>query len=182
MRLNLRLIQLANELALLGIGGVLIAAYAFQLALNELPCPLCMLQRVAFCAVAFGFLLNVRFGPRASHYGVVLLGAVFGMAASGRQVLLHIVPGSGAYGSPFLGLHFYTWAFVLFGVTTLATAVLLVMQPEDQAEAAAPTGRLPKLAIGCAIGLTLANAVTTFLQCGPIECIDDPVRYWIFGG
>ena len=32
------------------------------------------------------------------------------------------------------------------------------------------------------IGLTALNAVTTFLQCGPIECPDNPVRYWALSG
>lgn len=171
------LLAALNALALLGIGAVLVAAYAFQVALNELPCPLCTLQRVAFCALAFGFLLNVRFGPRALHYGVILLGAAFGMAVSGRQVLLHITPGSGAYGSAFLGLHYYTWAFLLFAASMLATAGLLIAQPDGVAEPRRSV--LTRAAIGLAIAVTLANAVTTFLQCGPIECIDDPVRYWI---
>lgn len=173
------MVRIVNALALLGIAGVLAVAYAFQLALGELPCPLCLLQRVAFCAVAFGFLLNVRFGPRASHYGIVLLGALFGMATSGRQVLLHVAPGTGAYGSPFLGLHFYSWAFVLFAAIVLAVAGLLLLQRSDDVGLAMPAGALPRLAIAGAIFLTLANAVTTFVQCGPIECEDNPVRYWL---
>jgi hypothetical protein len=31
-----------------------------------------------------------------------------------------------------------------------------------------------------AIGLVALNAVTTFLQCGPLECPDNPVHYWAF--
>jgi disulfide bond formation protein DsbB len=138
-----------------------------------------MLQRVAFCAVTFGFLLNLRFGARASHHGIVLLGALFGMAVSGRQVLLHVAPGSGAHGSAFLGLHFHSWAFVLFAATVLATAGLLLVHPKDESDADAPAAPLSRLAIGCAIALTLANAATTFAQCGPIECDDNPVRYWL---
>lgn len=84
-----------NALALLGVGGVLAAAFGLQFVLHELPCPLCLLQRAAFIAVGIGFLLNVRFGSSPAHYGVVLVSAVAGAAMSLRQVLLHIVPGTG---------------------------------------------------------------------------------------
>lgn len=168
-----------HSLGLLAICGVLGAAYTFQLALNELPCPLCLLQRVTFSAVAFGLLLNVRYGARMQHYGIMLAGALFGMAVSGRQVLLHIAPGTGAYGSAFLGLHFYTWAFLLFAAIIVGTAGLLLLEPEGGT--AEPRGGrwLPRLAAYCAIALTLANAATTFIQCGPIECSDNPVHYSI---
>lgn len=172
-------LELVNSVALLGTGGVLAAAYGFQLAFNELPCPLCMLQRVAFSAIAFGFLLNVRYGSSASQYGIILLSALFGMAVSGRQMLLHIAPGTGAYGTAFLGLHFYSWAFLLFAATILAAAGLLLVQPEQGAGGARSGSLLSRLAAYSAITLTLANAATTFIQCGPIECDDNPVRYWL---
>jgi disulfide bond formation protein DsbB len=182
MRIGQRPLDIVNSLALLGLGFVLAAAYGFQLVLHELPCPLCLLQRVAFAAIAFGFLLNVRFGPRASHHGIILFGALFGMAVSGRQILLHIVPGTGAYGSAVFGLHFYSWAFILFAATILATACLLLVQPREGAGDGwdgARAGALPRLAAGVAIALTLANAVTTFIECGPVECGDNPASYWL---
>lgn len=56
--------------------------------------------------------------------------------------------------------------------------LLLVPKPE------APAWTLPAgVKQGLAwtiIGLTALNAATTFLQCGPIECPDNPVRYWAF--
>ncbi len=173
-----RYVDLANLLAVAGLGVVLLAAYGFQFALGELPCPLCTLQRVAFALTAFGFVLNLRYGPRPAHYGLIILAALFGMTASGRQVLLHIVPGSGAYGSPFLGLHFYTWAFILFGLVVLGVAVLLLMGT-GPADSRRQPGPLAKAAAFFVIALVLANAVTTFVQCGPIECADDPVGYWL---
>ena len=179
MQLHRFPLEALNCLALLGLAGVLAAAYGFQLALNELPCPLCMLQRVAFAAVAFGFLLNVRYGSRAQHYGIILLGALFGMAVSGRQVMLHIAPGTGAYGSVVLGLHFYSWAFILFATTALATAGMLIVQPTEKESNTRDNSLLSRFAGWSAIAVTLTNAVTTLLQCGPIECGDSPVHYWI---
>ncbi|WP_296925204.1 disulfide bond formation protein B [Thiohalocapsa sp.] len=95
--------RLLNALGLIAISGVLGYAFADQLIGHDLPCPLCLLQRVGFMLAGFGLALNVAFGQRASHYAVVILGAVAGFAIAVRQVLLHIVPGSGSYGDAFLG-------------------------------------------------------------------------------
>ncbi len=106
---------------------MLLAAFGLQFAFKELPCPLCNLQRVAFAMCGFGFLLNLRFGVQMLHYGLTLLGAMFGAAVAGRQVLLHIAPGTGTYGSPLLGLHLYTWALLAFVGIIAGVAVLLLL-------------------------------------------------------
>lgn len=67
-----------NAVALYGVALVLAAAFAAQLVLGELPCPLCLLQRVQFAMLAVGPILNIRFGPRPSHYALSLLAAVLG--------------------------------------------------------------------------------------------------------
>ena len=99
-----------NALGLYGVAFVLMAAFAAQLSLGELPCPLCLIQRIQFALLAVGPILNVRFGPRPSHYAVSLLTAAAGAAFASRQVLLHIMPGDAGYGSALLGYHYYTWA------------------------------------------------------------------------
>jgi disulfide bond formation protein DsbB len=87
---------LLNALSLYGLALVLVAAFAAQLVLHELPCPLCLLQRILFAALAIGPILNIRFGPRPCHYALSLLAAVAGAIASTRQVLLHIMPATAA--------------------------------------------------------------------------------------
>ena len=67
-----------NALSLYGVAAVLAAAFAAQFVLNELPCPLCLLQRIMFTALAIGPILNIRFGPRPSHYALSLLAALIG--------------------------------------------------------------------------------------------------------
>ena len=86
------LVRLGNAIGAMGIALVVLVAFAMQFALGELPCPLCSLQRVALVLCGFGFLLNLRFGVQPLHYGLSMLAALFGVAAAGRQVLLHIVP------------------------------------------------------------------------------------------
>jgi disulfide bond formation protein DsbB len=152
-------------------------AYAEQLVGND-PCPLCS-QRVALAGVAYGLLVNLRFGPQPSAYAIMLLAALFGMGAAGRQVLLHITLGSGSYGAPLLGLHLYTWSFVLFVLVILGTAVLLLV-PKPASPVCGLPLQVKRTLAWTVIGLTALNAITTFLQCGPIECPDNPVRYWAF--
>ena len=176
---NLRLI---NALGLLGISFILYVGFVLQFLWNELPCPLCLLQRVGFAFVAIGFMLNVVQGPRPANYGVVLFGAIFGAACALRQVCLHIVPGTGHFGSPIFGIHYYSWAFILFSATILAVAVLLAMtNHKDEVKEVPLTGFF---LLACWIGIIAvgANAVMTFAECGFMECPGDPVEYWLFSG
>ena len=171
--------ELLNGVGLTGLVVVLLVAYADQFAGHDLPCPLCLLQRVAVAGVAFGLLLNLRYGPQLSSYGIMLLAALFGMAVAGRQILLHIAPGTGSYGAPLFGLHFYTWSFLLFAAVILGTAILLLL-PRPTSPARPLPRQLQYGLAWAAIGVTAVNAVTTFLQCGPLECPDNPVNYWAF--
>ena len=56
------LVRLGNAMGAMGIAIVPLAAFGMQFVLQELPCPLCVLQRVALVLCGFGFLLNLRFG------------------------------------------------------------------------------------------------------------------------
>lgn len=180
----LMLVRFGNWLGAMAVTGVLLAAFVLQFAQHELPCPLCMLQRIALVLCGFGFLLNLRYGSQPAHYGVTLVSALFGLAVAGRQVLLHIVPGDPGYGPPFLGLHLYTWTFVFFVATILGVAVLLLLssrEPESRREGrhALPMSGASRLAAWLLILVTLANAVASFALCGPIECPDNPTGYWL---
>ena len=170
-----------NGLGLLAICAVLMVAFYDQFAGDDLPCPLCLLQRVGFVAVGFGLCLNVIYGPDPRHYGVVILGALFGGGVSVRQTLLHIVPGSGSYGDPFLGLHFYVWGVISFFLVIVGTAIMLIIDRSAGAgrSGAVPVrgGGFPMLAVWLMLALTAGNAVSTFLECGPGQCADDPESY-----
>jgi disulfide bond formation protein DsbB len=87
--------------------------------------------------VAFGAMLNLRYGIRPSHYGVSLISAVFGACVSTRQILLHIVPGTGTsgYGSAVLGLHLYTWAFIVFAVVILLIGIVMFFEGQFEKNA-----------------------------------------------
>lgn len=171
-----------NALALYAISAVLLMAFYWQIAFDELPCPLCLLQRVAFVAMAVGPILTLRFGPKPLHYALVLFAALLGAVVAGRQILLHILPGDSGFGSPFMGYHFYTWAFIVFVAGIFATAVMLCFNeqfaPASGADEAPPRrGQFENGAVALIIALTVLNALSVFLECGFASCPGNPVHY-----
>lgn len=169
-----------NALSLYGIALVLATAFAAQLLLGELPCPLCLMQRIQFAMLAAGPVLNVRFGPRPGHYAVTLLAAIAGAGFAARQILLHITPGDAGYGSALLGYHYYTWAFIGF-VIAIALAALMLLFERQFGEAdlgkPVPTGWFARAAVWLVIALVALNVVSTLLECGFAACPDNPVSY-----
>jgi disulfide bond formation protein DsbB len=180
--MNTRALSLTlNALSLYALSAVLIAAFAMQFSRGELPCPLCLLQRAFMCALAIGPILNLRFGPRPSHYALSMLAALAGAAVSVRQILLHILPGDPGYGSATFGYHYYTWAFILFvAALGLLTLMLLLDSQFDRTEAEPRPAAAARVAVLLAIGLTAANILSTLAICGFASCPDNPVRYELF--
>jgi len=117
-----------NMLGLLGISLVLMVAFYYQLALGELPCPLCLLQRAGFVAIGIGFLFNLRIGEHASHHAMILAGSLVTGFISVRQVALHLGAGDPGYGSTLFGLHFYTWALIAAVGVVGYVALLFVLK------------------------------------------------------
>jgi disulfide bond formation protein DsbB len=171
--------RLLNALGLVLVDTVLVLAFADQIWFRELPCPLCILQRAAFVAAGFGLALTIIFGPRPSHYGIVVLGAVAGAAISMRQILIHIVPGTGAYGSPIFGLHLYTWSFIAFALMIIGAGAMLLF--ERQFARAEPIPHemraLPLSALAVFALMALGNIVSTLFVCGIGLCPDNPTHY-----
>ena len=172
------LARILNALALLGVCGVMLYAFYWQIVRGELPCPLCLLQRAALLAAGLGFLLNVRFGSSESHYGIVIVSSVAGAAFAIRQILLHIVPGTGAYGSAVLGYHFYTWALVGFVALIAFAGVMLFIEAQfvEGVQDIRPSASAQALG-WLFVLIVLANAVSTLLECGFGPCPDNPTGY-----
>ncbi|PMY33065.1 MULTISPECIES: disulfide bond formation protein B [Pseudomonas] len=167
-----------NILGLLGISVSLVIAFYYQLFQHELPCPLCLLQRVGMITIGFGFLMNVRFGIRSAHYGIALLGSLLTGAIASRQVFLHILPGDPGYGVTLMGLHFYTWAVVsALASMVFISGLLLLKSWEQPSSVKQQTLFLGKLSIVIFILLIAANLVSTLLECGLGECEANPTYY-----
>jgi disulfide bond formation protein DsbB len=169
-----------NALGLYAIAAVLAAAFAVQLLLHELPCPLCLLQRIQFAMLAIGPILNIRHGPRPSHYAVSLLAAIAGAVFATRQVLLHIMPGDPGYGSALFGYHYYTWALIGFGVAMVLIAAILLFDSQFQTDETVPpakAGMFAQAAVWLVIAFTAANVASTLIECGFGPCPDNPTDY-----
>ena len=182
-----RLTYNLNALALFCLAIPLVGALGIQLT-GDLPCPLCLLERVAMFSVAIGLVLNLRYGLNPSHYAMSMLGALMGLVISGRHVLLHVSgpPGSG-YGGAFLGLHLYTWALIVFFCFLIGASVLLLGSAQFETENdSSPrvgwnTSLWARLTSYLIFALCAINAGMAFMECGPLECPENPTGYWIFG-
>lgn len=163
--------------------SVNLAGLVLQIGLHELPCPLCLLQRLGILAISFGFLMNLRFGARTTHYAYALGAALFNAAVAGRQILLHITPGSGAYGSPLFGLHAYTWSFLVSVGIIASIMFILIFEKQFTKKRALWSRGFPQwgfhLIFALAIGFAAINFVSTFLECGWGPCPDNPTRYFL---
>lgn len=176
--------RLLNAVGLLAISTVLALAFADQLWFRDLPCPLCILQRAGFFAAGFGVALNLILGPKPSHYGIAIIGAIAGGAISMRQILLHIIPGTGHYGNDVFGLHLYTWAFIAFAAIVVGCAIMLL--DDRQFSRAEPMSvrlkALPLSALLLFMTLAIANIFSTVALCGAGLCPDAPKDYMLLDG
>lgn len=167
-----------NMAALLAVCGSLAVAFYWQIAFGEMPCPLCQLQRVGLILAGIGFMLNLRFGPSAVHYALILASALAGATTSMRQVLLHIAPGDTGYGTALFGLHFYTWGFISFVVMMIFCCVMLCIDRNNMKVATGTVlSALAAVIIYVFFSLSAANVVSSVMVCKFGPCPDNPTEY-----
>jgi disulfide bond formation protein DsbB len=158
------------------IAAVLTAAAVMQYAYGELPCPLCLLQRLAMLGVCFGLMQNFRNGFSDRNLGYSLLFSVFLLIISIRQTLLDIYPRPGHeyVGSAVLGLHMPVWSILIAMALITAFAVkLCVIGTEDGAnppDRTSPSGRIAMVLSLYVIAIALVNFGSVVVQCGLGEC------------
>jgi len=178
-------IKALSAIEVTGIVIIISMAFFFQFAMNELPCPLCLLQRLGLLAIGFGFLLNIRFHVRPSHYALSLLAAVFTAFVSLRQIALHVTDPVG-FGSKVLGMHMYSWVFVISMVAIIYIAIVMSYpdqyeirnKPQEISEAKNKKLRILTHIVFLIFAIIVfANATSTFFECGLHECPDNPTVY-----
>jgi disulfide bond formation protein DsbB len=171
------------QFSILAVCGVLLGAFGAQLK-GDMPCPLCILQRMAMllCVAGPAWLLcrswrrEVDAHDYAQCYGASILAAVVGGTISGRQVLLHIAPGDPGYGQPMLGMHLYSWAFVVFVTVVVVSGLQMLFLPRRPERL--PFARASRLVVGVAIAITAANMAAVFLLEGFHAVLpDNPTEY-----
>ncbi|WP_025619082.1 disulfide bond formation protein B [Salinispora cortesiana] len=170
--------------------GVLLAGFAVQFGGDELPCPLCLLQRQAMILVMCGPLYiiartrrgDVTLADYTTGYGMSIVAAVVGAAVAARQILLHIAPPDPGYGSTVLGLHLYTWSFITFCVVLVFCGVSLIFGRE-LVPRGVRFGWPSKVVCGLFLVIVAANLVAAFFELGFHWFLPpDPTRYETFPG
>jgi disulfide bond formation protein DsbB len=160
------------------IAGILTTAMTLQYAYGELPCPLCLLQRVALFGVCLGIMLNFRRGFSYQNTGFSLLFTIFLLIVSVRQSLLDIYPRPGHeyIGSAVLGIHMPVWSIIIALALLIAYALKLAVLGgddhlrEDDIQSFPVINRLASLLSVYVILLCLINLVSVVIQCGFGQC------------
>jgi disulfide bond formation protein DsbB len=161
---------------LLVIAAILTAAMGFQYLNGEIPCPLCLLQRVAMFGVCFGLIANFRNGYSDRNTGWSVLFALFLLIVSVRQTLLDIYPRPGhAYvGSAVFGIHMPVWSVLIATAILIAFGLKFTILGGDGKragrKAAGALGQLAALASIYVIALCAINFVSVVVQCGLDAC------------
>lgn len=170
-----RLNDLALFATLVGLAGILTTAMVFQYASDELPCPLCLLQRVAMFGTCFGIILHFRHGYSGRNIGLSLIWALFLLIVSARQVLMVICPRPGhAYpGSAILDLHMPVWSVVIAVALLASFAIELALFGDERLREGNRPWAVTRLAGWLSlyvIILCVANLASAALQCGFDAC------------
>ncbi|MFY9699679.1 MAG: disulfide bond formation protein B [Rhodoplanes sp.] len=152
---------------------ILAGGFAVQLITGELPCPLCVMQRIALMLCALGplhILLSARDGALTARAaavgnGMAIVAALLGAAAFGRQVFLHILPGDPGFGAPVLGLHLYTWGLIAFACPIAASGVMLIATAWLEEEPAT-WGGLARWTVIALAAIVIANLFSVIAEAG----------------
>jgi disulfide bond formation protein DsbB len=173
-----RLPALLNDLFLmammLAMAGILTVAMIFQYYLGEIPCPLCLLQRVAMFGVCFGIIMHFRYDYSARNDGFCMLFALFLLIVASRQTLIDIYPrpGHDYIGSAVFGLHMPVWSVIIAVTVLLAFAIKFAVlgDPLRDPQPSPTLGRLAWLLGLYVIALCLINFASVIVQCGADAC------------
>lgn len=155
--------------AIAGICFLLLDAFFYQLVLGELPCAFCNLIRVCFMLLGSGLLLNRVFGINPWNYVLSAFGALIGSLLSLLFMFAKAPAWTKPTGSAILGLHMYTWTFMVFTAAImfcLIMAVLYAQRDVRPGRTADSKSTLRKLIIGLFVALVAANLLSAFLQNG----------------
>ncbi len=160
------------------LAGILTAAMVLQYGAGELPCPLCLLQRMAMLGVCFGIMLQLRYGTSFRFSGIGLLFTIVLLIVSVRQTLLDIYPRPGHeyIGSAVFSLHMPVWSILIALALITAFAVQMMVWGGHEGRAVARIESYPVIN-GLATLLALyvlavatINTASVFVQCGAGQC------------
>ena len=171
---------------------ILVGAFGFQLIAGEPPCPLCVVQRIALMMCALGPLYmqrqirdrGITGRDVAVGGGIAIMSALLGAVVSTRQVLLHILPGDQGFGTPFLGLHLYTWCLIAFVSQIAASGLMLTGTAWLKEEEPIVWRLMPvitRVTAAAFVVIVAANLLSVIAEAGfHWDLPSDPVGYLLF--
>ncbi|MBP9722190.1 MAG: disulfide bond formation protein B [Gammaproteobacteria bacterium] len=154
---------------------VIITAMYFQYFDSELPCPLCLCQRLCFLGVAYAAIMHFKGFNRLKYTGIGLLFTALLLAVSIKQSLLDIcgTKGHAWVGSAFFGIHMPIWSFLIsmFILLLLAFDLIFLTKNTNQNSDEYPDLKLCATILSWIIvGLCAINFISVFIQCGISAC------------
>jgi len=159
--------------ALFGVCFTLLEAFYYQLVLGELPCAFCNLIRVALMVFGAGLLLNLRFGFSPWNYVLAAIGALIGALISLLFLFVKAPPDSIPTGSAVLGLHMYSWTFLICTGAGLYCVLMLAFNTGKKPDGAPASAtdiliqtKARPIVMGLFVFLVGANLLSSFLQNG----------------
>ncbi len=170
-----RLDDLTRVAMLAVLATILTAAMVLQYGYGEVPCPLCLLQRIAMFGICFALMLQDRQGDRVRCIGLGIVSALFLLVVSARQTLLDIcpLPGRSYVGTAVLGLHMPVWSVIVALAVIAVFSLQLAMLGDGGPREGAPSPLLARIAASAGlyvIALCAINLVSAILQCGLGAC------------
>jgi disulfide bond formation protein DsbB len=173
--LSVMLDRLILLVMLLALAGILTSAMAIQFVDREIPCPLCLLQRVAMFGCCFGLIHQLRSGGSQRGAGIGLVFSVLLLLISARQTLIDLFPRPGhAYiGGTVFGVHMPVWSVFIAVALLLGFAVRLAIfgGPRAAPKAEGSTLRRLTYALGLYVIIICGiNCLSVLVQCGFGEC------------
>jgi disulfide bond formation protein DsbB len=162
-------------LMLLALAAAISAAMVMQYAFGELPCPLCLLQRVAMFGVCFGIIQQVRDGTSVRSTGLSLIFTILLLVISVRQTLLDLFPRPGHEytGGAIFGIHMPVWSVIIAMALLLGFAAKLALFGGPHTVPKTEGKLISRFAHGLCIYVIVIcaiNFISVVVQCGLGVC------------
>ena len=157
------------------LAAILTAAMVMQYAFGEIPCPLCLLQRVAMFGCCFGLIRQLRSNNSERGTGIALIFTVLLLVISVRQTLLDLFPrpGHDYVGSTVFGIHLPVWSVIISVALLLGFAIRLALfggaHNTADAERHLPRTVVRALVIYLVV-ICAINFLSVVAQCGLDQC------------
>lgn len=167
--------RLILVLMLTVLAASLTGAMVMQYAFGEIPCPLCLLQRVAMFGCCFGLIMQLRSDNSERGTGIALIFAVLLLLISVRQTLLDLFPRPGHeyIGGAVFGIHLPVWSVIIAVALLLGFAIRLALfggtRGAADAERHVP-GVIVRAPVLYVIAICAINFLSVIAQCGLDQC------------